>query len=53
MKAAYWGVVATRVDPDTAERNASQQLVDMLLNAAPDLKPKVEGMLATTAPPAF
>jgi hypothetical protein len=34
-------------------RTASQKLVDMLLSAAPDLKPKVEGMLAAPAPPGF
>ena len=52
-KAVYWGIVATRVDPDSAVRTASQKLVDMLLSAAPDLKPKVEGMLAAPAPPGF
>ncbi len=52
-KAAYWGIVATRMDPDSAVRTASQKLVDILLSAAPDLKPKVEGMLATPAPPDF
>jgi TPR repeat protein len=52
-KAAYWGIVATRVDPDSAVRTASQKIVDILLSAAPDLKPKVEGMLATPTPPSF
>jgi uncharacterized protein len=52
-KAAYWGIVATRRDPDSAVRIASQKLVDILLSAAPDLQPKVEGMLATPTPPGF
>jgi hypothetical protein len=52
-KAAYWGIVATRADPDSAVRAASQKLVDILLKAAPDLKPKVEDMLAMPSPPAF
>jgi TPR repeat protein len=52
-KAAYWGIMATRVDPDPAVRAASQKLVDILLSASPHLKPKVEGMLASPAPPGF
>ena len=52
-KAAYWGIVAARVDPDSAVRIASQKLVDTLLGVAPGLKPKVQGMLATPAPPDF
>jgi TPR repeat protein len=52
-KAAYWGTVATRVDPTPAVQTESQKLVDLLLNAAPDLKPKLETMLATPAPPSY
>jgi uncharacterized protein len=52
-KAAYWGSFATRVDPNPAVQTESQKLVDLLLNAAPDLKPKLEIMLATPAPPSY
>ena len=53
LKAAYWGVVATRVDPDPAVRTEIQKLVDMLLGAAPSLKTKAEAMLTSPAPPSF
>lgn len=52
-KAMYWGIVATRVDPDPAAREESQKLVDMLVGAAPSLKPTVETMLDTPTPPPF
>jgi hypothetical protein len=52
-KAAYWGTLATHVDPDPAARTESQKLVDLLLNAAPSLKPKVETMLAASTPPSY
>jgi hypothetical protein len=52
-KSVYWGVVATRVDPDPSARAESQKLVDMLVGFAPSLKPKVEAMLATPAAPSF
>jgi hypothetical protein len=52
-KAAYWGIVATRVDPDPSARAESQKLVDMLFGAAPSLKPQVETMLAASALPSF
>jgi TPR repeat protein len=53
LKAAYWAIVATRVDPDPSGRIASQKLVDMLFGAAPSLRPKVETMLTTTTRPTF
>jgi uncharacterized protein len=53
LKAAYWGTVATHVDPNLAVQTESQKLVDLLLNAAPSLKPKVETMLATPTPPSY
>jgi hypothetical protein len=52
-KAAYWGTVATHVDPNPAAQTESRKLVDLLLNAAPNLKPKVEMMLATPTPPDY
>ena len=52
-KAAYWGTVATHVDPNPATQTESQKLVDLLFNAAPSLRPKVETMLATPTPPTF
>ena len=52
-KAAYWGTLATRVDPNPAAQTESQKLVDLLLNAAPSLKPKVETMLAASTPPIY
>jgi len=52
-KAAYWGTVATHVDPNPAAQTESQKLVDLLLNAAPNLKPMVETMLATPTPPGY
>jgi TPR repeat protein len=53
LKAAYWGTLATHVDPNPAAQTESQKLVDLLLNAAPSLKPKVETMLATPTPPSY
>jgi len=53
VKAAYWGTIATRVDPDPAARGDSEKLVDLLMNAAPSLKPNVESMLAAPTPPSF
>jgi TPR repeat protein len=53
LKAAYWGIVAARIDPDPAARTQSQKLVDMLLGAAPGLKPKVEAMLTNAVLPGF
>jgi hypothetical protein len=53
LKAAYWGIVATRIDPDPAVRAQTQKLVDMLLGAAPSLKPKVEAMLTNPVVPSF
>lgn len=53
LKAAYWGTMATHVDPNPAAQTESQKLVDLLLNAAPSLKPKVEAMLAAPAPPGY
>lgn len=52
-KAAYWGTVATRVDPDPSARAESQKLIDMLFGIAPSLMPKVETMLATATSPSF
>jgi uncharacterized protein len=52
-KAAYWGTVAAHVDPDSAAQTDSQKLVDLLFNAAPSLKPKVEAMLAIPSPPSY
>lgn len=52
-KAAYWGTVAAHVDPDSAAQTDSQKLVDLLFNAAPSLKPKVEAMLAIPTPPSY
>jgi TPR repeat protein len=52
-KAAYWGTLATHVDPNPAAQTESQKLVDLLLNAAPSLKPKVETMLAASTPPIY
>jgi uncharacterized protein len=53
LKAAYWGTLATHVDPNPAAQTESQKLVDLLLNAAPSLKPKVETMLAASMPPSY
>jgi hypothetical protein len=53
VKAAYWGAVAARVDQDPAARGDSQKLVELLLRAAPSLRPNVESMLATPTPPSF
>jgi uncharacterized protein len=53
LKSAYWGTVATRVDPNPAAQTESQKLVDLLLSAAPSLKPQLDKMLVTPAPPAF
>lgn len=53
LKAAYWGTVATHVDPDPGVRTESQKLVDLLLNAAPSLKPDVEKLLAGPAAPSL
>jgi TPR repeat protein len=53
LKAAYWGTLAAHVDPSPAAQSESQKLVDLLLNAAPSLKPKVEAMLATSTPPSY
>ena len=52
-KAAYWGTLATHVDPNPTAQTESQKLVDLLLNAAPSLKPKVETMLAASTPPSY
>jgi TPR repeat protein len=52
-KAAYWGTLATHLDPNPAAQTESQKLVDLLLNAAPSLKPKVETMLAASTPPSY
>jgi uncharacterized protein len=52
-KAAYWGIVATRVDPDPSVRADSQKLVDMLFGAAPSLKQNAETMLTSPTPPSF
>jgi uncharacterized protein len=52
-KSAYWGIVATRVDPDSAARKESQKLVDLILGFNPSLKPKVDAMLAAAVPPSF
>jgi uncharacterized protein len=53
LKAAYWGTLATHVDPSPAAKTESQKLVDLLLNAAPSLKPKLETMVATPTPPSY
>jgi TPR repeat protein len=53
LKAAYWGTIATHVDPNAAGQTDSQKLVDLLLNAAPSLKPNLETMLATSTPPSY
>jgi TPR repeat protein len=45
IKTAYWGTVATIVDPDPMARADSQKLVDMILGFAPQLKPKVQELL--------
>jgi TPR repeat protein len=42
----YWATVATRVDPDSASRQESQKLIDMLLKVAPNLKPGADSLLA-------
>jgi hypothetical protein len=53
VKAAYWGTIAAQVDPDPIARGDSTKLVDLLLNAAPTLKPNVEKMLAASTVPGF
>jgi TPR repeat protein len=53
LRAAYWGTIATHVDPIPAVQMESQKLVDLLLNAAPSLKPQLETMLATPTPPSY
>ncbi len=53
VKAAYWGTLATRVDPDPAARADSEKLVDLLMIAAPGLKANVEKLLATPTSPSF
>jgi len=53
LRAAYWGTLATHVDPSPAAQMESQKLVDLLLNAAPSLRPKLETMLATPTPPSY
>jgi TPR repeat protein len=50
-KTIYWATVATRVDPDSAARQASQKLIDLLLGVAPTLKGKADEMLAGPAVP--
>jgi TPR repeat protein len=50
-KAAYWGTLASRLDPDPAQRQQSEQLVNMLLKLAPGLKARVDEMLAGPIPP--
>ena len=50
-KAVYWGIVATRVDPDPAARQTSQKLVHMLLGVAPSLKAKADALLASPGIP--
>lgn len=50
-QAAYWGTVASRIDPDPAARQDSQKLVDMLYTQSPGLKPKVDELLAKSSPP--
>ena len=52
-KAAYWGTLATHVDPNPAAQTESQKLVDLLFNAAPSLKHNVETMLAASTPPSY
>jgi TPR repeat protein len=52
-KAVYWGIVATRADPDPAARAESQKLVDMLAGVMPSLKLKADAMLAGPAIPSF
>jgi TPR repeat protein len=51
IKMIYWGMVATRSDPDTAARQESQRLMNMLLAVAPDLKTKAEAMISTSVVP--
>jgi len=52
-KAVYWGIVATREDPDPAVRTESQKLVDSLAGVMPNLKLKADAMLAGPAIPSF
>ena len=52
-KTAYWATLAARADPNPSIKTDSQKLVDLLLNAAPNLKPQVETMLAASTPPSF
>lgn len=52
-KTAYWATLAAQTDPNPSIKTDSQKLVDLLLNAAPTLKPKVETMLAASTPPSF
>jgi TPR repeat protein len=47
IQAAYWNTVASLVDPDTATRARSQRLAEMLLHLSPNLRPKVEALLAS------
>jgi hypothetical protein len=48
LKAAYWGVVATRMDPDPSAQEARQILVDTLGLATPNLTSTVETMLSAS-----
>jgi TPR repeat protein len=50
-QAAYWGTVASRIDPDPAARQDSQKLVDLLYAQSPALKPKVDELLAKSRAP--
>jgi TPR repeat protein len=50
-QAAYWGTVASRTDPDATARQDSQKLVDLLYGQSPDLKTKVDDLLARTHAP--
>jgi TPR repeat protein len=53
LRAAYWGTVASHVDPNPAAQSESQKLVDLLLKAAPSLRPQVETMLGARTPPSY
>jgi TPR repeat protein len=50
-KTIYWATLATRADPDLTARQESQKLIDMLLKAAPGLKPGADSLLAHPGPP--
>jgi TPR repeat protein len=50
-QAAYWGTIASRIDPDPTARQESQKLVDMLYGASPGLRAKVDALLAKSGAP--